>query len=121
MRCARQSSNERKKSPVRADKPNRAAERISTTRYCVPAAIISQPRGKGKRNMTLKEIMESDKAVLLAKDIAPVLECGEQAIRVQAQTKPEKLQFPVIAVGSRVKIPRIPFVEYMTKYRGKKS
>lgn len=71
--------------------------------------------------MTLKEIMESDKPTLLASDIAPALGCNAQAIRVQAQTKPEKLQFPVIVVGSRVKIPRIPFVEYMTKYRGKKS
>lgn len=68
--------------------------------------------------MTLKEIMESDKPMLIPADIAPVLGCDPHAIRVAAKTKPELLQFPVIVIGSRVKIPRLPFIEYMTRLGG---
>nr|DAZ15110.1 MAG TPA: hypothetical protein [Caudoviricetes sp.] len=38
----------KRKSPVQRSRPNRAAEQIFTTRYCVPAAIVAYPQGKGK-------------------------------------------------------------------------
>ena len=50
-----------KKSPVRSGTPNRAAERIFTTRYCVPAAIVTCPQGKGKR-MKRIEVMNPREA-----------------------------------------------------------
>lgn len=63
--------------------------------------------------MTLPEIMESSKAVLTAEDIAPVLGASAQHIRLCAKQCPEQLGFPVTVLGSRVKIPRKPFLEYL--------
>lgn len=64
--------------------------------------------------MTLQEIRDSDKNILLIKDIAGILEADPQNIRDQAQRDPLKLGFPVIIVGQRVKIPRQGFLNYMT-------
>ena len=47
-------------------------------------------------------------------DIADVLNADPQDIRVQARTAPEKLGFPVIIIKSRTKIPRLPFLRYMS-------
>ena len=62
--------------------------------------------------MTIEEIRQSDKLLLTPADIAPVLGCDPQLIRVQAHTAPERLGFPVVVVGTRTKIPRIPFIEF---------
>ena len=64
--------------------------------------------------MTLDEIRASTKAVLTAADVAPVLGCDPQAIRLTARRNPEWLGFPVVCVGSRVKIPREPFLRHWT-------
>lgn len=66
--------------------------------------------------MTLEEIEKIPKEMLLATDIAPYLECDPHSIRVQAQEDPTKLIFPVIVIGSRVKIPKQAFINVM---RGK--
>lgn len=63
--------------------------------------------------MTLDEIRASDKTVLTPADIADVLNCDQQDLRIQAKMAPEKLGFPVIIIKSRTKIPRIPFLRYM--------
>lgn len=63
--------------------------------------------------MTLDEIRNSTKEVLTPAEVAPVLGCDPQGIRVQARTAPEKLGFPVIIIKSRTKIPRVPFLRYM--------
>ena len=63
--------------------------------------------------MTLDEIRNSTKEVLTPADIADVLNADPQDIRVQARTAPEKLGFPVI-IKSRTKIPRLPFLRYMS-------
>ena len=64
--------------------------------------------------MTLDEIRNSTKEVLTPADIAGVLNADPQDIRVQARTAPEKLGFPVIIIKSRTKIPRLPFLRYMS-------
>lgn len=64
--------------------------------------------------MTLDEIRNSTKEVLTPADIADVLNCDPQDIRWQARTAPEKLGFPVIIIKSRTKIPRLPFLRYMS-------
>ena len=64
--------------------------------------------------MTLDEIRNSTKDVLTPADIADVLNADPQDIRVQARTAPEKLGFPVIIIKSRTKIPRVPFLRYMS-------
>ncbi len=69
---------------------------------------------------TLAEIESCSKNILLAADVAPYLETDPNLIRWQAQNEPEKLGFPVIVLGSRVKIPKDGFVNYCKygKYHG---
>lgn len=63
--------------------------------------------------MTLKEMELSDRYFVNAKDIADIIECAAENIRSQAKADPSKLGFPVVVIGSRVKIPRIPFIKYI--------
>ena len=62
--------------------------------------------------MTLAEIRQSDAALLSASDVAEVLESDPQDIRQQAKEDPSKLGFPVVVIGSRVKIPRRAFLAF---------
>ena len=41
---------------------------------------------------------------------AKVLGCDAHGLRVAARQRPELLGFPVIIIGHRVRIPRIPFL-----------
>ena len=63
--------------------------------------------------MTLDEMKLSDKTVLTPCEVAEVLGCDPHLIRVAARQKPEILGFPVCVVGTRTKIPRLPFIEFM--------
>lgn len=63
--------------------------------------------------MTIKEIMASEKAFLIPTDIAPVLGCDPYRISLMARDCPEKLGFPVTRIGTRTKIPRIPFLRFL--------
>ena len=63
--------------------------------------------------MTLAEIKGSDKTMLLAADVAPVLGCDPHSIRIQAREYPEQLGFPVVVIGHRTLIPRKPFLQFL--------
>ena len=63
--------------------------------------------------MTIQEIQSCDRSFLLPADVAEVLECDPQCIRILARTDRDKLGFPVCVVGKRTKIPRIPFLRFM--------
>ncbi len=63
--------------------------------------------------MTIAEIRHSDKPMLLPTDVAEVLQMDAQAVRDTAANEPEKLGFPVIRIGRRTKIPRIPFLRFL--------
>lgn len=63
--------------------------------------------------MTLSEIKASDKPFLTASDVAEVLQSDPQLIRWQAKNGPARLGFPVTVIRSRVKIPRLAFINYM--------
>ena len=63
--------------------------------------------------MTLDEILVSNEVYLKPNEVAEILQCDPQCIRVQAQRDPAKLGFPVIVQGSRVRIPRIPFLRFI--------
>lgn len=52
-------------------------------------------------------------AWLTAAEIAPILGADANAIREQAQRDPNKLGFPVVVVGTRVKIPKDGFLYFM--------
>ena len=61
--------------------------------------------------MTLQQIRESDKAILIPADVAEVLGCHPHAIRIKARNG--TLEFPYTLIGSRVKIPREGFLNWM--------
>lgn len=63
--------------------------------------------------MTLDEIRNSTKEVLTPAEVAEVLGCDPQDIRLTAKRCPEKLGFPVCVIGTRTKIPRVPFLRFM--------
>lgn len=65
--------------------------------------------------MTLEEIKRSDKAFLLPTDVAPLLDCNPHSVRVAAREHPERLSFPVCVIGNRVKIPRLPFIQFVER------
>lgn len=54
-------------------------------------------------------------AALYAKEIAVAKAIGvaPQNLREQAKDEPEKLGFNVIVVGTSIRIPRIPFLNYI--------
>ena len=64
--------------------------------------------------MTYQEMLNSDKAFLLTEDVAEILGCKAYSINAQAQQDPAKLGFPVCVTGSRVRIPRLGFLHWMT-------
>lgn len=63
--------------------------------------------------MTVEEMITSDKAILIPKDIAPVLQCDPYTISLMARDCPERLGFPVCRIGSRTKIPRLSFLRWL--------
>lgn len=63
--------------------------------------------------MTLEEIKSSDAVCLTPADVAPVLGCNPNWIRKAAHDKPELIGFPVIVIGTRTRIPRKPFLQFL--------
>lgn len=63
--------------------------------------------------MTLTEIKGLDKPFLTPKEVAGVLGSDPQTIRVTARTAPERVGFPFTFTGNRMKIPRIPFLNFV--------
>ena len=63
--------------------------------------------------MTLSEAYSCTLPYLTASHIADILHCDPHSIRMQAHTNPAALGFPVIVIGRRVRVPRVPFLAYM--------
>lgn len=64
--------------------------------------------------MTLDELRNYPREVLTAEDVAPIMRSNPQAIRMTARQHPERLGFPVVCIGRRVKIPKEPFIRHWT-------
>ena len=62
---------------------------------------------------TLDELQASDKLFFSPTDISGVLGSDPQTIRVTARQRPELLGFEFTFVGSRMKIPKIPFLRFL--------
>lgn len=62
---------------------------------------------------TLAEIEALPVEVLTCEQVSKVLMANPSTIHKQATDKPALLGFPVIVVGNRVKIPKLPFLRYM--------
>jgi len=66
------------------------------------------------KQYTLPELAQkADREFFTPQEVSFVLGSDPQTIRLQARLRPELLNFPVIVMGNRVKIPRIPFLRYM--------
>lgn len=63
--------------------------------------------------MTLDEIRNYQRDYLTPAQVAEVLGCDPQDVRVAAKVHPERLGFNVSIVGSRIKIPRLAFIRWM--------
>lgn len=59
------------------------------------------------------EIEQSEEFFLLPDDVAKAIGVAPQRLREQAKDEPEKLGFNVIVVGTSIKIPRVPFLEFV--------
>lgn len=68
--------------------------------------------------MTLQEIESLPRETLTPAIVAKYLGCDQQQLRMQARERPDLLGFPVICIGSRVKIPKAGFVAFC---RGKEG
>jgi len=68
--------------------------------------------------MTIDEIRASDKTMLTPTDVAGILGVSPYTINVQAREDKERgtqtFPFPVMLIGTRVKIPRLPFLKFIT-------
>lgn len=72
--------------------------------------------------MTFDEIKASRKEYLTPRDVAEVLHCAQYSINVQVADDikhgKNSLGFPVIKIGTRVKIPRLAFIAFMEGKNG---
>lgn len=62
---------------------------------------------------TLQELRELPKEILSPDDISGVLHCNPYSINVAAKNDPAMLGFPVVVMGSRVRIPKAAFIRFM--------
>jgi hypothetical protein len=63
--------------------------------------------------MTIDEIRNSTKEVLTPAEVAEVLGCDPQDVRVAAKQRPDLLGFNVTVIGTRVKVPRLAFIRWL--------
>lgn len=72
-----------------------------------------KPTTHGGGPMTICEVENLETEVLTPAQVASVLHTDPTAIRLAARRFPEKLGFPVICIGSRVKVPRMAFLKWL--------
>ena len=63
--------------------------------------------------MTLDDIKKLERETLTPDQVASVLGCDPQGIRVWARQRPQDLGFPVVVLAHRVLIPRRAFLKFM--------
>jgi hypothetical protein len=61
----------------------------------------------------IRAVQECQDVCISPEMAAPVIGATPQWIRVVARENPQRLGFRVISLGSRTKIPRIPFLRYL--------
>ncbi len=61
----------------------------------------------------LAAVKEAQSATITPEAAASVLGCTPNSLRQAARQRPELLGFPVIVMGHRVRIPRLPFIQFM--------
>ena len=66
-----------------------------------------------KGPLTLDDLRAMTREAITPALAAQVLQCDPQWIRVAARQDKSLLGFPVVLLGSRVKIPRLAFIRFM--------
>lgn len=66
-----------------------------------------------RRPKTLEEIEALPKDMLVPTDIASFLGCTPYTINVCTRNGENPFPFPIIRMGTRVRIPKIPFIKAM--------
>ena len=74
---------------------------------------FEKTEGSLNRKLTLAEISALDEDLLTCLQVSGILGADPYRIHQQAMAKPERLGFPVVCVGNRVKIPRRAFLRFM--------
>ena len=65
----------------------------------------------------IRQIQQSEETTITPALAAAAIGSDPQWIRYVAKNSPEQLGFRVIRLNSRVKIPRIPFLQYLGVYK----
>ena len=63
--------------------------------------------------MTLQELEQLPREILVPADIAPILGCTPYSINIAVRDGKNPFPFPVIRMGTRVRIPKTPFIKAM--------
>lgn len=63
--------------------------------------------------MTLQELEQLETEVLTPTQVAPILGCQPYTINVAVRNGKNPFPFPVIKMGTRVRIPKRPFIRFM--------
>lgn len=63
--------------------------------------------------MTLDELEKLPKEMLIPADVAPILGCNPYTINVATRDGQNPFPFPIIRIGSRVRIPKASFIKAM--------
>ena len=63
--------------------------------------------------MTLHELEQLETEVLTPSQVAPILGCQPYSINVAVKDGKNPFPFPVIRMGTRVRIPKTPFIKAM--------
>lgn len=63
--------------------------------------------------MTIEEAWASDKVYLTPAEVGSILNMNPQSIRDAARYRPDLLGFQTIVTGTRTRIPKVPFLEFL--------
>ena len=63
--------------------------------------------------MSLDDLKRIDREFLTPAQVAEILNCSAHGVRIWARQRPEQLGFPVCIIGTRVRIPKRPFIRFM--------
>ena len=66
-----------------------------------------------EKTLTLDDIRQMNDVCLVPDTVGRVIGCDPHNIRCAAKVNPEMLGFPIIRVGTRTLIPRLPFIKFM--------
>ena len=62
---------------------------------------------------TISDLESIPRDYLKVSEVCSVIHTKPETFRGQAHQAPQKIGFPVIVIGSRIKIPKIPFIKFM--------